>query len=202
MSLLPIKFIMSQPINLSSAPSFIREIQERSGIKLRECYQCGKCSASCPMVFSAGEVIPPNTGMDYPPSQLIRLAQLGQKETVLTSSTIWVCVSCITCTARCPKEIDVAGLMDVFRELSIKENLATKEQRRIQKFHQSFLEVIRSNGRLYEFMLIAKYKLRTLNLWQDVTKTPKMFFAGKLKLLPPKIENIEAIRKIFEECSK
>ena len=77
-----------------------------------------------------------------------------------------------------------------------------KEQRKIQQFHKSFLETIRSNGRLYEVMLIAKYKLRALALFQDVDKTPKMLLTGKLKLLPHKVEDIEAIKKIFEECNK
>lgn len=177
-------------LNLSAkSHQFAREIEDISGIDLKDCYQCGKCSAGCPMTFQ----------MDYPPSQLIRLAQVGERNTVLSSSTIWVCVSCITCSTRCPKEVEIAGLMDVCRELSIKEGLATREQKKIQAFHKSFLEVIRSNGRLYEVMLIAKYKLRTLALFQDVPKTPKMLLTGKLKLLPHGVEKIEQIRNIFEK---
>lgn len=169
---------------------FRNEIFNKFDIRITDCYQCGKCSAGCPMVFQ----------MDYPPHQLIRLAQLGQRKTVLTSSTIWVCVSCITCTARCPKDIEIADLMDVFREMAIQEGVSTKKQRRIQNFHKSFLEVIRANGRLYEAMLMAKYKMRTLTLFQDVMKTPKMLWTGKLKLLPHKVENIKAVKKIFEKC--
>ncbi|MFH1230340.1 MAG: 4Fe-4S dicluster domain-containing protein [Planctomycetota bacterium] len=170
--------------------SFRAEIFNKSDIKISDCYQCGKCSAGCPMVFQ----------MDYPPHQLIRLAQLGQRKTVLTSSTIWVCVSCITCTARCPKNIEIADLMDVFREMAIQERLSTKKQRRIQNFHKSFLEIIRSNGRLYEMGLMLKYKMRTLTLLQDITKSPKMLLTGKLKFLPHKVENIKAVNKIFEKC--
>jgi heterodisulfide reductase subunit C2 len=184
-----------------TTPGLGAEIFRKSGIKITDCYQCGKCSASCPMVFQrSGSVVPPDAGMDYPPNQLIRFAQLGRREKVLASSSIWVCVSCVTCTARCPKEIDIAGLMDVFRELSIEEGVATKKQRRIQNFHKSFLEVIRSNGRLYEMMLMIRYKLRTLTLFQDVTKSPKMLLTGKLKLLPSKVEDTEAIEKIFAKC--
>ncbi len=140
--------------------------------------------------------------MDYLPSHLIRLVQIGARESVLSSSTIWVCVSCLVCSTRCPKEIEVAGLMDVCRELAIRDGLANKEQRKIQHFHKSFLEVIRTNGRLYEMLLIAKYKLGSLALFQDVEKTPKMLLTGKLKLLPHKVEDTEAIKKIFEDCSK
>lgn len=183
---------MTLALSPTAINELVKEVKKLSGIKLKDCYQCGKCSAGCPMTFQ----------MDYPPNQLIRFAQLGQRKTVLKSSTIWVCVSCITCTARCPKEIDIAGLMDVFREMSIKEGKATKQQCKIQKFHKSFLEVIRSNGRLYEALLVVKYKMRTLTLFQDVMKTPKMLLTGKLKLLPHGIEDKDALKKIFEECSK
>jgi heterodisulfide reductase subunit C len=136
--------------------------------------------------------------MDYPPSQLIRLCQIGEKEAVLKSSTIWVCVSCITCSTRCPKEVEIAGLMDTCREMAIKEGIATKAQKRIQAFHKSFLEVIRSHGRLYELMLVMKYKLRTMELFQDAEKTPKMLFSGKLHLLPHGVADKESIKKIFQ----
>ena len=180
---------MMLQLSAETINTVIESVKDISGIKLKDCYQCGKCSAGCPMMSQ----------MDFAPNQIIRLAQLGQIKEVLTSSTIWVCVSCLTCSTRCPKDIDIAGLMDVFRELSVKEKLATKEQHKIQKFHKSFLEVIRSNGRLYEVMLIAKYKLRSLALFQDVMKTPKMLLTGKLKLLPHKIEDTDAIKKIFEK---
>lgn len=178
---------MTLALSPTAINELVKEVKKLSGIKLRDCYQCGKCSASCPMIFQ----------MDYPPHQLIRFAQLGQRETILKSSTIWVCASCITCTARCPRDVDVAGLMDVLREMSIKEGLATKAQRKIQEFYNSFLEVIRSNGRLSEAMLMAKYKMRTLTLFQDVLKTPRMLLTGKLKLWPHKIKKIEEIEKIF-----
>ena len=171
--------------------TFVSEIEDISGINLRKCYQCGKCSAGCPMVFN----------MDYPPSHLIRLAQVGQRTKVLCSSAIWTCVSCITCSTRCPKEVEIADLMDVCRELSLKEGKATVEQANIQRFHKSFLETIRTNGRLYEVMLIAKYKMRALALFQDVEKSPRMLLNGKLKLLPHKVKNIEAVRKIFDSCT-
>lgn len=73
--------------------AFQREVEKASGQKMAECYQCGKCSAGCPMVGY----------MDLPPSQVMRLIQLGRRDTVLGSRTIWLCASCETCTTRCPQ---------------------------------------------------------------------------------------------------
>ena len=34
-----------------SSSDFAKEVEERSGIKVRECYQCGKCTAGCPVAY-------------------------------------------------------------------------------------------------------------------------------------------------------
>lgn len=89
---------------------FIADLEELSGEKVLSCYQCGKCSAGCPMADA----------MDLLPNQIIRLVQLGQKEEVLNSTTIWICASCFTCEARCPKGIDLAKLMEALRVLLLR----------------------------------------------------------------------------------
>ncbi|MHA1303658.1 MAG: 4Fe-4S dicluster domain-containing protein [Candidatus Heimdallarchaeaceae archaeon] len=85
---------------------FIEKIEEISGENIYACYQCGKCSAGC--AFSHQ--------MDLTVNQIINRLQLGQKEKVLSSKSPWVCASCLTCTVRCPREIDVAALMESVRE--------------------------------------------------------------------------------------
>jgi len=59
--------------------------------------------------------------MDLLPNQIIRLLQLGQKEEVLKSKAIWICASCFTCEARCPKGIDLSKLMEALRVLLLRK---------------------------------------------------------------------------------
>jgi heterodisulfide reductase subunit C len=95
-------------IKLKAGPeerSFIRRIEELSGENIFACYQCGRCSAGCPM---AGE-------MDLLPNQIIRLIQMGLAEDVLRSKTLFLCASCFTCQSRCPKGIDLARVMEAVR---------------------------------------------------------------------------------------
>jgi len=89
------------------AEDLLARVQEISGQNLYACYQCGKCAAGCPVV----------TEMDVLPSQIIRLLQLGQGEVVFASKTMWLCASCLTCSARCPKGVDVAKVMDALRAI-------------------------------------------------------------------------------------
>ncbi|MFQ6099644.1 MAG: 4Fe-4S dicluster domain-containing protein [Anaerolineae bacterium] len=92
---------------------FVTSVEEISGQDLLACNQCGKCSAGCPIVAE----------MDLLPSQVIRMAQLGMEE-VLASNTVWICASCLTCVARCPKGVDLPRLMEALRQIALRQGAA------------------------------------------------------------------------------
>ncbi len=84
---------------------FARTVETISGQNLFACYQCGNCTAGCPVSF----------GMDLSPHQVIRYTLLGLDEEVLSSNTFWICASCLQCTSRCPKGLDIARIMEALR---------------------------------------------------------------------------------------
>ncbi len=92
--------------------AIIKKVEDISGQNVLACYQCGKCSAGCPMVSL----------MDLLPNQIIRLVQLGQFDDVLNSKTIWLCASCFSCTTRCPKGVDLAKVMEALRLLLLRKS--------------------------------------------------------------------------------
>lgn len=97
-------------INSSHAgSSFVARIEKISGQKLLACYQCGKCSAGCPMAAY----------MDVLPNRMIRMAQLGMQEQLLASRSIWMCVSCLTCNSRCPKGVKIAEVIEALRKTAL-----------------------------------------------------------------------------------
>jgi len=65
--------------------------------------------------------------MDLSPRVAVNLAQLGQLDEVLSSRTIWVCSSCLQCSVRCPRGIDIARLMEAFRALRLRDRLGQLE---------------------------------------------------------------------------
>jgi heterodisulfide reductase subunit C len=88
---------------------FLNKIVELSGEAITACDQCGTCSGSCPMVSE----------MDVTPSQLMRMVQLGQSET-LDTKTMWVCASCFACTVRCPRGLDVSKVAEALRQVTLR----------------------------------------------------------------------------------
>ncbi len=91
---------------------FVGKVEELSGQNLLACYQCGKCSAGCPAVSE----------MDILPNQIIRYAQLGFKDELMRSKSIWICASCFTCNARCPKGINIAEVIEAIRQILLRKS--------------------------------------------------------------------------------
>ncbi len=152
------------------------------------CYQCGKCSAGCPV----------RNYMDESPNQVVRLVQLGFDDEALKSSTIWLCAGCLTCSSRCPQNFELAKFMDAMRQIAFEEDVVIEEKDTV-KFHEAFLNQIKKYGRAFEFGLVLEYKLKSLNLMQDVDVAPEMFLKGKIGLFPHKIKDRDGIKKIFDE---
>jgi heterodisulfide reductase subunit C len=90
----------------------VAQIEKISGQKLLACYQCGNCSAGCPM----------SDHMDILPNQIVRMAQLGMREQLAASNSIWTCVSCMTCNTRCPKDVRIAEVIEAVREIVLRTN--------------------------------------------------------------------------------
>jgi heterodisulfide reductase subunit C2 len=171
------------------------EVLEQTGIQASHCYQCGKCSAGCPL---SGE-------MEYPPSYVMRMLQTGDsvlEEKILRSFTIWVCLACEMCYSRCPMSIDIPRMMDFLREKSLKERKTNPRAKHIIAFHKSFLDSIRTTGRLYEIGLLVDYKARTLKVMQDMALAPKMLVRGKLNIFPEVIKGRAGVSSIFSKSIK
>jgi len=141
-------------------------IKQLTGVNVRACYQCGKCTAGCPV----GE------RMDIRPSVIMRMLQSGgasEMEELLRSNSIWLCLTCETCYSRCPMELDIPKVMDYLRERSNTEGKVNSVSSDIVTFHKSFLNAIERNGRLHEISLILDYKIHSGNLFQDQFKKRK-----------------------------
>jgi heterodisulfide reductase subunit C len=145
--------------------------------------------------------------MDILPSRLLRLLQLGRLEKALAAGAIWECVSCMTCTTRCPKAVDCAGLMDALRQLSVEHGSASPAQRRTILFQQTFLDNIRRNGRLAELDLVRKFKTQGFlddmsvpQLFKDALLGPQLLRRGKLHLRSRRVKDRKLVGRIFARC--
>jgi heterodisulfide reductase subunit C len=184
---------------LMSTDAHATAIERIAGTDVRNCYQCGKCSAGCPLAEQ----------MDLLPHQLMRLVQLGRFERALRSEAIWKCVSCMTCSTRCPKSVDCAGVVDALRQLAVEEGVASEERLRTVVFQQAFLDNIRRNGRLCELELIGVFKTKAFFrdkniplLFKDAMLAPQLIKRKKFHPLGERVRDRNVVRRIFEKCGE
>ncbi len=184
---------MSGPHAAAHADTLPASLEAATGESVFNCYQCGKCTAGCPLAAE----------MDYAPNQIIRLLQLGLPELedeALRSLAIWLCLTCEQCAARCPQEVELPKIMEYLRQQSLKRGVVHPKAKDILVFYQSFMNTIRRSGRLNEVSLIAEYKLKTGHLFQDVLVAPLLLARGKLGLLPHSIAGKDAVKRIIDKC--
>ncbi len=170
-------------------------VEHAAGVDVSLCYQCGKCTAGCPMARY----------MDLSPNQVMRLVQVGDaaaEEALLGCEAIWYCLGCLTCTQRCPRELDPAAVMDALRERAHEQGKVHSNARKIRAFHEAFLKTVEKNGRMSEMPLVQRYKLASGDLFSDVLLAPVMLAKGKLPLKAHKIAGRDDVKRIFKACGK
>jgi len=157
---------------------------------IHQCYQCCKCSAGCPVAPE----------MDLLPHQMVRLAVLGDVDPIVNSRSIWLCLTCHTCGARCPNGIDVPGLLDPIRHQALRQNIDTKEAQ-VPAFHKIFLKTVRMFGRVHELTLIGLYKMKTRTFFNDMKLGREMFSRGRIHLLPHRSRRGGEVKELFKRSA-
>jgi heterodisulfide reductase subunit C len=168
-----------------------KRVAEMTGVDLSACFQCKRCTSGCPVsrLCAAG------------PAEMMRRLHLDAGDELLDSDLIWTCVSCETCSARCPMGIDVAAVMDALRALA-REKKAARQKGNVRLFNQAFLKTVQMFGRSYDLAMITAYKLGSGKLMADTEKFPTMLRKRKIALLPPTGVDRKTARHIFKKAKK
>ena len=200
-----------------TSQKLVDEVIKISGQNIWACYQCGKCSAGCPVCEE----------MDASPNQIIRFLQLGLFDKVLDTNTIWLCASCQTCSARCPQLIELSKIMEAIRIIAQRDpsfeditfnRLAANFIKRLNEgvshvfqmniksnfncLSDIFLKNIRYYGRIFETDLVFNYNINSGHFFSQFLKAPIMMIRSKIGFIPREIKGIEKVEKIFERVEQ
>jgi NADPH-dependent glutamate synthase beta subunit-like oxidoreductase len=92
--------------------------------KLKYCYECGICTASCPIAELLGE--------HYNPRTLLEKIVLNPNR-VLTSYALWLCAWCYRCYQRCPQALKLPDIFLHIREAVVRQGCSQPLQQAFQK---------------------------------------------------------------------
>jgi heterodisulfide reductase subunit B len=170
-------------LEITYQKGFAQEVLEKSGVNVNLCYQCKQCTAACPVVEH----------FDLAPHRLMRAIQLGQREKVIHSKTVWLCAACEACSSRCPQGLSTPHIADALRITAAQEGIKPAVPA-IPIFYQAALRGIKIFGRMYEAGLMGELYTRLALSGQvnygdfvanDIPLALKMVRAGKLSPFPP-----------------
>lgn len=87
------------------------EVLRISGVDVRKCMRCGKCSGTCPSYDE----------MEYHPHQFVYMVETGNIEPLLKSESLYKCLSCFACVERCPRGVEPAKVVEAVRLSAIRQ---------------------------------------------------------------------------------
>jgi len=148
--------------------SLLQEIMERSEQNLLACYQCRRCASGCPVGDEAGVT----------PDRLIRMILLGDREEAMNNLLVWKCLSCFTCGARCPNNIQTARINETLKQMA-KESHAEPLLPRVAAFHNAFMKATSHFGRFNEVEFMGIYEMKN---------TADAMKGGKLKNIADEVK--------------
>ena len=82
-----------------------------SGVNVRKCMRCGKCSATCPSYDE----------MEYHPHQFVYMVEKGNIEPLLNSESLYKCLTCFACVERCPRGVEPAKVVEAVRLTAVRK---------------------------------------------------------------------------------
>ncbi|MGZ6256208.1 MAG: 4Fe-4S dicluster domain-containing protein [Candidatus Limnocylindria bacterium] len=87
----------------------LADIKRYGAADVSACFSCGTCTATCPLVSDDATF----------PRRLIRYAQVGLRDQLLSSKELWTCYACGECSESCPTQAEPSEFMAATRRYAI-----------------------------------------------------------------------------------
>jgi quinone-modifying oxidoreductase subunit QmoC len=98
-----------KPVLVEPDLAFIRALGRTGGDSLKMCFQCGTCSATCPLAPD-----------DHPfPRKEMAWAVWGMKDRLLADPDVWLCHHCNDCSTNCPRGARPGDVLGAVRQQAI-----------------------------------------------------------------------------------
>lgn len=178
---------------IRGAKTFVDEVAaEPGGEKINECIQCGVCSGSCTTV----------EWWQYPPRKIIAMIRAGKREEVLSSSSVFNCVTCYLCTVRCPRRINPTQLIHAVEAIAEREGYRPKTP--TLKLFRSLREAMRQ-GRVWELGMALRFYLSSNILLgiNNLSLAWSLVSRGLMPITPPaKVKGSREVAVIMDKVQE
>lgn len=131
-------------------PTFLDELKEYGAVGIDKCFNCGNCTAICPLTTS-----------EHPfPRRTIRYIQMGLREKLVANIDPWLCYFCADCSITCPRGAEPAETMMASRRWLIAQYDKTGRAKELYTSEKKVaLTIFRTS--LLPLVLLLAYHLLT-----------------------------------------
>ncbi len=131
-------------------PSLMSELKEYGAVSIEKCFNCGNCTAICPL-----------TSSEHPfPRKTIRMVQMGLRDQLVASVDPWLCYFCGDCSITCPKGAEPAETMMATRRWLISQYDTSGKAKKLYTSGKTVaLTIVRTA--LLPLILLVAYHLLT-----------------------------------------
>ena len=107
--LLPVRAHREDVMTAQVDAGLYADLKRFGAADVSACFSCGTCTAICPL----------SDGDATFPRRIIRYAQVGMKDQLLSSKELWSCYQCAECTDSCPTGAGPSEFMAATRRYAI-----------------------------------------------------------------------------------
>ncbi len=157
---------------------------------INQCYQCGKCSAGCPVAAGDGPASPSARaacGIGECGAHSRFPEHLAVPDLPYLRRTM-------------PNGIDVPALLDPIRHEVLRKNISTRESQ-VPAFHAIFMKNIRTWGRVHELSLIGMYKMKTKTYFSDMELAGRCSGKAGFTWIPHRSGHLSEVKEVFKQSS-
>jgi heterodisulfide reductase subunit C len=138
--------------------------------------------------------------MQFSPRVINAMVKAGMRDEVLSSNSMWLCLSCYLCAERCPKGVKVTDIMYALKRLAIRHN-GDNYWAPTPVLERTFVDCVNLIGRLTEMGLTGGYFWRT-NPLKALTMIPlglKLLSHHRLPLMPDRVKRMRELRAMIRK---
>ena len=138
-----------------------QRIEQATSADSTMCWNCSSCDAECPVEIATNRLRP---------QRIVRLANLGLLEELITSPEIWYCLTCRRCSQICPNQVKPETLIRYARAAAVRCGVIPYETARA--YYDLFRKFQRVRWHAVDTLLRAESEPLTEARWHSWLNTP------------------------------
>jgi len=155
-------------------PKTGKSIETNTHAKINLCWTCSSCDLECPINIATNRLRP---------QKIVRLANLGFIDELLSLPEIWYCLKCRRCDFVCPNLVKPSSVMSYLRkEASRRKPLSIQQELRYRDLSARLQRV---RWRVAAQCLTGKTGPITDDQWKDWLETPIMNLSSEIPFMAP-----------------